>query len=60
MAAPAWSIEPCGSARQPGWLDLRAALASDTPIDNAASEAAHRALGFAESERVVFFAKPPR
>lgn len=32
-------------------------LASDTSIDNEASRAAHLALGFAETERVVCFAK---
>lgn len=30
-------------------------LASDTPLDNVVSQAVHRALGFAETERVVFF-----
>jgi len=30
-------------------------LASDTGLDNLDSQAMHRALGFAESERVVFF-----
>ncbi|KVE35481.1 aminoglycoside 6'-N-acetyltransferase [Burkholderia sp. TSV86] len=30
-------------------------FASDAPIDNAASYALHRALGFDETERVVFF-----
>jgi aminoglycoside 6'-N-acetyltransferase I len=33
-------------------------FASDAAIDNAASHALHRALGFAETERVVFFRKP--
>ena len=33
-------------------------LASDTPLDNAASQAVHRALGFAETERVVYFKAP--
>ena len=32
-------------------------LASDALLENAASHAAHRALGFAETERVVFFRK---
>jgi len=32
-----------------------AELASDTSIDNHDSQAMHRALGFAETERVVFF-----
>ena len=30
-------------------------LASDSPLDNAAAHAVHRALGFAETERVVYF-----
>lgn len=33
-------------------------LASDTPFANSASHAVHRALGFEETERVVFFRKP--
>lgn len=32
-------------------------LGSDTPIDNQASQAAHRAWGFSETERVVYFRK---
>jgi aminoglycoside 6'-N-acetyltransferase I len=32
-------------------------LGSDTQIDNAASQAAHRAWGFSETERVVYFRK---
>jgi aminoglycoside 6'-N-acetyltransferase I len=32
-------------------------LASDALLDNGASHATHRALGFAETERVVFFRK---
>ena len=32
-------------------------LASDALLDNTASHAAHRALGFEETERVVFFRK---
>ncbi|MCS0469058.1 N-acetyltransferase, partial [Burkholderia mallei] len=35
-----------------------AAFASDAPLENAASHALHRALGFDETERVVFFRKP--
>lgn len=30
-------------------------LASDSPIDNATAHATHRALGFEETERVVYF-----
>lgn len=33
-------------------------LASDSLIDNVAAHAAHRALGFEESERVVYFRRP--
>lgn len=33
-------------------------LASDALLDNVASQRAHRALGFRETERVVYFAKP--
>jgi aminoglycoside 6'-N-acetyltransferase I len=32
-------------------------LASDTPLANRASQAMHRALGFEETERVVYFRK---
>lgn len=43
-----------------GWGRARgcAELASDTPLDKAASQAVHRALGFAETERVVYFKAP--
>jgi aminoglycoside 6'-N-acetyltransferase I len=33
-------------------------LASDAALDNVGSHAMHRALGFEETERVVFFRKP--
>ncbi|MCX2901396.1 aminoglycoside 6'-N-acetyltransferase [Pseudomonas mandelii] len=33
-------------------------LASDALLDNAGSHAMHKALGFAETERVVYFLKP--
>jgi aminoglycoside 6'-N-acetyltransferase I len=33
-------------------------IASDSLIDNVAAHAAHRALGFAETERVVYFRRP--
>ena len=33
-------------------------LGSDTPLDNLASQDAHRGWGFAETERVVYFRKP--
>lgn len=33
-------------------------FASDSPIDNLSSHAMHAALGFTETERVVFFKKP--
>lgn len=32
-------------------------LASDSPLDNAAAHAVHRALGFVETERVVYFCR---
>lgn len=32
-------------------------LASDTPLDNALSQAVHARLGFAETERIVCFAR---
>ena len=35
-------------------------FASDTPLDNVASQAAHQALGFTEAERVVCYCKPLR
>jgi aminoglycoside 6'-N-acetyltransferase I len=40
-------------ARSVGCLEF----ASDAALDNEASHAVHRALGFAETERVVFFRK---
>jgi aminoglycoside 6'-N-acetyltransferase I len=40
-------------ARQAGCTEL----ASDTALDDEISRAVHRALGFAETERVVFFRK---
>lgn len=33
-------------------------LASDTPLDNVVSQAAHSRLGFKETERVVYFNMP--
>lgn len=33
-------------------------LASDAPVDNGVSIAVHRALGFAQTERVVYFRRP--
>lgn len=35
-------------------------LASDAPLDNTSSHAMHRALGFEETERVVYFRKELR
>ncbi len=32
-------------------------LASDSPLENMAAHAVHRALGFAETERVVYFCR---
>ena len=34
-------------------------LASDSLLDNTAAHAAHRALGFQETERVVYFRRSP-
>lgn len=35
-------------------------LASDSPLDNGVAHAAHRALGFEETERVVYFRRAVR
>lgn len=47
-------------AKVAGWARARGCseLASDALLDNTGSHAAHRALGFDETERVVFFRKP--
>jgi aminoglycoside 6'-N-acetyltransferase I len=47
--AQAWCVE-CGCSE----------FASDALLDNAISHAVHRALGFAEAERVVHCVKPVR
>jgi aminoglycoside 6'-N-acetyltransferase I len=61
--APAWRRQ--GIARQlfaaiGDWARARGCseLASDALIDNETSQRAHRALGFRETERVVYFSKP--
>lgn len=41
-------------AREQGCIEM----ASDALLDNSASHAMHRALGFEETERVVYFRKP--
>lgn len=46
------AVQAWGSAR--GCVDF----ASDAALDNTVSHALHRALGFVETERVVFFRKP--
>ena len=50
------------STRSPGMDEADAEgcteLASDSPIENVVSHAAHRALGFEETERVVYFRRP--
>lgn len=46
------AVQAWGIAR--GCVDF----ASDAAIDNTASHALHRALGFVETERVVYFRKP--
>jgi aminoglycoside 6'-N-acetyltransferase I len=60
---PAWRRR--GIARQlfaaiGDWARARGCreLASDALIDNEVSQRAHRALGFRETERVVYFTKP--
>jgi aminoglycoside 6'-N-acetyltransferase I len=61
--SPAWRRK--GVARQlyaaiGDWAKARGCreLASDALIDNETSQQAHRALGFRETERVVYFTKP--
>ena len=61
--APAWRRR--GVARQlyaaiADWARARGCreLASDALLDNEVSQRAHRALGFRETERVVYFTKP--
>jgi aminoglycoside 6'-N-acetyltransferase I len=46
------AVQTWGSAR--GCVDF----ASDAALDNSVSHALHRALGFVETERVVYFRKP--
>ncbi|MBB4864619.1 aminoglycoside 6'-N-acetyltransferase I [Pseudomonas nitritireducens] len=46
------AVQAWGQAR--GCVDF----ASDAALDNPASHALHRALGFVETERVVYFRKP--
>ncbi|MFV3414272.1 aminoglycoside 6'-N-acetyltransferase [Pseudomonas nitroreducens] len=46
------AVQAWGGAR--GCVDF----ASDAALDNTASHALHRALGFVETERVVYFRKP--
>ncbi|RKP45218.1 GNAT family N-acetyltransferase [Trinickia fusca] len=50
----------CTSIEQWGSSHACAEFASDTSIDNVDAQALHRALGFDETERVVFFRKLPR
>lgn len=44
----------CDWARNAGYLEL----ASDTEIDNTASQAAHQRLGFREIERTITYLRP--
>ena len=64
----AWYVAPAWRGRGVGRALLRAVegwtralgcteLASDALLDNTASHAAHRACGFVETERVVYFRK---
>ena len=60
--APAWRGRGVGrrlAAAVEAWTRARgcAELASDAAFDNAASQAAHAACGFEETERVVYFRK---
>jgi len=62
FVAPSWRRK--GVARQlfaaiGDWAQARGCreLASDALLENEASQRAHRALGFKETERVVYFAK---
>lgn len=54
-----WGIGGALMARAEAWAREQGfdELASDTEIDNHASIALHRRLGFAETERVVCFLK---
>lgn len=47
----------CAAIGQWGTAHACTEFASDTQIDNVHAQALHRALGFEESERVVFFRK---
>ena len=60
---PAWRRRGIGRALLQGgeqWAREQGCreFGSDTLLDNAASQAAHRALGFTEAERVVCYRKP--
>lgn len=48
----------CASIEQWGASHACSEFASDTPLGNASGQALHRALGFDETERVVYFRKP--
>jgi aminoglycoside 6'-N-acetyltransferase I len=48
----------CAAIGQWGAAHACTEFASDTQVDNVHAQALHRALGFEESERVVFFRKP--
>ncbi|MGF6765967.1 aminoglycoside 6'-N-acetyltransferase I [Paraburkholderia sp. GAS33] len=47
----------CAAVGQWGLAHACTEFASDTPVDNIDGQALHRALGFDETERVVFFLK---
>jgi aminoglycoside 6'-N-acetyltransferase I len=60
--APAWRRKGVARALYEAigdWAQARGCreLASDALLDNEASQRAHRALGFEETERVVYFSK---
>lgn len=52
--ATALVAQVCRWAKEQGLREL----ASDAALDNVTSHGVHRALGFEESERVVFYRKP--
>lgn len=61
--APAWRRRGVGRAlvaASEAWARRQGCreFASDTPLDNITSQAAHQALGFVEAERITCYCKP--